>query len=44
MSNAEQIEKYKKEKCKNCKNKNSKEDLCKITKTIEGTVKCASYE
>jgi len=35
---------YKRVLCKDCSNRNSKEDLCHITVTLDRKAKCYSYE
>lgn len=30
--------------CSECNNRKNEDDLCKITRRIDGTVKCDSYE
>lgn len=30
--------------CPECNNRNNKEDLCKITRRLDNTVKCDNYE
>ena len=34
---------YIEEICSECSNKDNKDDLCNITRTVDGTVKCINY-
>ena len=42
--NINTFEIYSKIICQECNNKNNDEDLCKITRRIDNTVKCYNYE
>lgn len=42
--NINTFEIYSKVICQECNNKNNDEDLCKITRRIDNTVKCYNYE
>ena len=42
--NINTFEIYSKVICQECNNKNNNEDLCKITRRIDNTVKCYNYE
>ncbi len=42
--NINTFEIYSKVICQECNNKNNNEDLCKITRRTDNTVKCDNYE